>query len=74
MHKRLDPIQAEIQEFIGGDNLIEHGIVIFSFLTPDGESRTGYISFNEPDIQQTLGMMELSKAHILGKQGDLTAE
>lgn len=72
MHERLTAINEEIQSFIGEGGVIEHGIVLFSFLNQDGDSRTGYISLNEPDIQQTMGMMELCKAHILRKMGDLS--
>lgn len=72
MHERMRSINEEIMDFIGEKAVVEHGILIFSFLNEHGESRTGYISLNNPDIQQTLGMMELTKSHIVFKQGDLS--
>lgn len=63
--------QSELVGFAGealeieGDDVIEHGIVLVSYLNgDDGNRETGWVVIGEPAIDQTIGLLAIAQHRI----------
>ena len=58
-------LQQQIDDLMGNDGILEYGLVIFSYLNSEGKDRIGYLVIEDPNMQQTLGMIEMVKGSLI---------
>lgn len=57
-------VNERIQSLIGEGSVLLYGLLIFAYLDEEGGERVGYVSVEDPGVQQALGMLTMATHNI----------